>query len=307
MSSNIWVIGSGGLLGSSVTKTLTNTFQATPIRWSNNHDSTENLDANLEQFAQQLTSHESWQIIWAAGHATVSSSQAQCDHELEVFENFTQKVQEKLTSPGRFFLASSAGGVYAGSVEPPFAAGSVPIPTTAYGSLKLNQELALTEGFSQSVHVTTVIGRISNLYGPGQNLSKLQGLISHLILAALAKKTMNIFVPLDTIRDFVFVNDAAHVINILTTMEFPPEIAVIASGEPKSLATVISQVQGVIRTKIPIAYGEHASSSAQVADLRMIPTIPCDQLTPFPAGVKTMQLDLAQRLQEMTVFPTTTD
>jgi UDP-glucose 4-epimerase len=188
--------------------------------------------------------------------------------------------------------------VYAGSHDPPFTAGSVPLPTSAYGNLTLNKERALIFNFANRGHITTVIGRISNLYGPGQNLGKLQGLISHLILAALTKKTMNVFVPLDTIRDFVFVNDAAHVINTLTTMDSPPEIAVIASGEPKSLATVISQVQGVIRTKIPIAYGEHASSSAQVADLRMVPTIPCDQLTPFPAGVKTMQLDLAQRLQE---------
>ncbi len=109
---------------------------------------------------------------------------------------------------------------------------------------------------------------------------------------------MNIFVPLDTIRDFVFVNDAAQVINTLATMDSPPKIAVIASGEPKSLATVISQVQAVIRIKIPISYGDHASSSGQVADLRMIPTVPCAQLTPFPVGVKTMQLDLAQRLQE---------
>jgi len=298
VSSNTWVVGSGGLLGSAVTKTLTNNFHATPIRWSNNHDSTEDLDANLEQFAQQLNPVQPWQIIWAAGHATVSSSQDQCDQELAVFNHFTQKVQETLTSPGRFFLASSAGGVYAGSVDPPFTEHSIPIPTTAYGSLKLNQELALTDAFSQNAHVTTVIGRISNLYGPGQNVNKLQGLISHLILAALAKKTMNIFVPLDTIRDFVFVNDAAQVINTLSTMDSPPKIAVIASGEPKSLATVISQVQAVIRIKIPISYGDHASSAGQVADLRMIPALPCPQLTPFPVGVKTMQLDLAQRLQE---------
>ncbi len=298
MSSNTWVIGSGGLLGSAINNTLTGSFPATTIRWGNQEDSITDLEANLAQFSQQLNSDQPWRIIWAAGHATVSSSQEVCEAELKVFDQFTQKAQLTLTSPGKFFLASSAGGVYAGSHDPPFTARSVPLPTSAYGNLKLNKERALVTNFANRGDITTVIGRISNLYGPGQNLGKLQGLISHLILAALTKKTMNIFVPLDTIRDFVFVNDAAHVINTLTTMASPPEIAVIASGEPKSLATVISQVQGVLRIKIPIAYGEHASSSGQVADLRMIPTIPCAQLTPFPAGVKTMQLDLAQRLQE---------
>ncbi len=298
MNSNTWVIGSGGLLGSAINNTLTGSFPATTIRWGNQEDSITDLEANLAHFSQQLNSDQPWRIIWAAGHATVSSSQEVCEAELKVFDQFTQKAQLTLTSPGKFFLASSAGGVYAGSHDPPFTARSVPLPTSVYGNLKLNKERALVTNFANRGDITTVIGRISNLYGPGQNLGKLQGLISHLILAALTKKTMNIFVPLDTIRDFVFVNDAAHVINTLTTMASPPEIAVIASGEPKSLATVISQVQGVLRIKIPIAYGEHASSSGQVADLRMIPTIPCDQLTPFPAGVKTMQLDLAQRLQE---------
>ncbi len=298
MSSNTWVIGSGGLLGSAINNTLTGSFPGTTIRWGNQEDSLTDLEANLAQFSQQLNSDQPWRIIWAAGHATVSSSQEVCEAELKVFDQFTQKAQLTLTSPGKFFLASSAGGVYAGSHDPPFTARSVPLPASAYGNLKLNKERALVTNFANRGDITTVIGRISNLYGPGQNLGKLQGLISHLILAALTKKTMNIFVPLDTIRDFVFVNDAAHVINTLTTMASPPEIAVIASGEPKSLATVISQVQGVLRIKIPIAYGEHASSSGQVADLRMIPTIPCAQLTPFPAGVKTMQLDLAQRLQE---------
>ncbi len=298
MSSNTWVIGSGGLLGSAINNTLTGSFPATTIRWGNQEDSITDLKANLAQFSQQLNSDQPWRIIWAAGHATVSSSQEVCEAELKVFDQFTQKAQLTLKSLGRFFLTSSAGGVYAGSHDPPFTASSVPLPTSAYGNLKLNKERALTANFSHSGDITSVIGRISNLYGPGQNLGKLQGLISHLILAALTKKTINIFVPLDTIRDFVFVNDAAHVINTLTTMASPPEIAVIASGEPKSLATVISQVQGVLRIKIPIAYGDHASSSGQVADLRMIPTIPCAQLTPFPVGIKTIQLDLAQRLQE---------
>ena len=298
MTSNTWVIGSGGLLGSAIAKTLNDSFPAAPIRWSHYDESVADLEENLHVFSQQLNSGQPWRIVWASGHATVSSSQAQCDQEREVFEHFTRRVEQTLVSPGTYFLASSAGGVYAGSVDPPFTENTIGIPTTAYGDLKLSQEESLTQIFSQRSNVTTVIGRISNLYGPGQNLNKLQGLISHLILAALTKKTMNIFVPLDTIRDFVFVNDAAQVINTLTTMDFPPEIAVIASGEPQSLATVISQVQAVIRIKIPISYGEHASSLGQVADLRMIPTVPCTQLTPFPAGVKTMQLDLAQRLQE---------
>ena len=303
MNSNTWVIGAGGLLGSALTRTLPNSFQAKPIRWSDQNQSSEDLNTNLNEFAAQLDSNHPWRIIWAAGHATVSSSESECHNELTTFSEFVSQAHKHLPTPGHFFLTSSAGGVYAGSINPPFDSKSDPVPTSAYGRLKLDQEKALTKTFTDRGGVHTTIGRISNLYGPGQNLQKLQGLISHLILAALTKNTMNIFVPLDTIRDFVFVGDAVETIHAMTTMDSPPDIAVIASGEPKSLATVISQVQGVIRIKIPIAYGQHASSNSQVADLRMLPTIACPQLTTFPVGVKTMQLDLTARLQESDALP----
>ena len=304
MNSNTWVIGASGLLGSALTRTLPNSFEAKPIRWSDKNQSSEDLIRNLKAFATQLDPNHPWRIIWAAGHATVSSSESECHNELTTFSEFVSQAHKNLPTPGHFFLTSSAGGVYAGSMNPPFDSESEPVPTSAYGRLKLGQEKALTKSFTDREDVHTTIGRISNLYGPGQNLGKLQGLISHLILAALTKKTMNIFVPLDTIRDFVFVEDAAETINTMTTMDSPPDIAVIASGEPKSLATVISQVQGVIRVKIPIAYGQHASSNSQVADLRMLPTIAGPQLTPFSVGVKTMPLALTARLQESDALPT---
>ena len=303
MSFNTWIIGSGGLLGSALRNTVVDGFDAKPIHWGDQDESGEDLKANLKVFTAQLDPSHPWRIIWAAGHATVSSTEDKCQNELTTFSEFVSHAQEHLTTAGRFFLTSSAGGVYAGSSDPPFNAESVPVPTSAYGRLKLDQEKILTVTFKGRVDVHTTIGRISNLYGPGQNLGKLQGLISHLILAALSKRAMNMFVPLDTIRDFLFVEDAAETIRVLTTMDCPPSIAVIATGEPKSLATVISQVQGVIRVKIPIAYGQHASSSAQVADLRMTPTVACPQLTPFPAGVKKMHIDLTARLQESDALP----
>jgi len=60
---------------------------------------------------------------------------------------------------------------------------------------------------------------------------------------------------------------------------------------------VIAQVQDVLRIKIPIAYGVHSSSASQAADLRLTPTVPNPQLTPFPVGVKAVISDLLDQLQ----------
>ena len=59
--------------------------------------------------------------------------------------------------------------------------------------------------------VDLLIGRLSNLYGPGQKLSKPQGLIAHVGRAALREPVL-IYVPLDTIRDYLFAPDAGRMI-----------------------------------------------------------------------------------------------
>lgn len=296
-TSATWVIGSGGLLGGAIVRTLNPSFSATTIDWSSPDQSIQDLVTNLRMFKESLVENQPWSIIWAAGHATVSSSQGECDSELSVFKKFLHDVARTLTSPGEFFLASSAGGVFAGSEPAPFNAESVAVPLSPYGFLKLEQERALMSTAKASTNIHPIIGRFSNLYGPGQDLHKLQGLISHLILAALTKHNMNIFVPLDTLRDFIYVDDAASVVVELLSSSNPPKIAIIASGEPRSLGAVISQVQGVLRMNIPISYGEHDSSSGQSPDLRMEPTLPCPAITPFPVGIKAVVLDLTQRIQ----------
>ncbi len=57
-----------------------------------------------------------------------------------------------------------------------------------------------------------LVGRLSNLYGPGQDLAKPQGLISQLCRAQLTRRPLSIYVSLDTRRDYLFVDDAAAMV-----------------------------------------------------------------------------------------------
>jgi len=290
-----WVIGSGGLLGGALLHELPEVFRGSPVNWADASQSVRDLSDNLTAFRALVSANpQPWLIVWAAGHATVSSDNETCSRELEVFTEFIGKLQGQLPEgSGTFFLTSSAGGVYAGSGQAPFSASSPVAPLSEYGFLKLHQETIA----KKLVGVRVKIGRVSNLYGPGQDLNKLQGLVSRLVKAGLEKETINIFVPLDTIRDFIFVQDAAATIAQVTQDPGSPGLLVIASGEPKSLATVIAQVQEVLRIKIPIAYGVHDSGSGQASDLRMTPTALSPRTTPFPVGVKSVISDLLDRLQ----------
>ena len=101
-------------------------------------------------------------------------------------------------------------GVYSASpAAPPFHERSPTGCLGAYGHEKLAQE-DLFERFARDSSVDLLIGRFSNLYGPGQRLSKAQGLISHVGRAALRREPVSLYVPLDTIRDYLFAADAGR-------------------------------------------------------------------------------------------------
>ena len=250
---------------------------------------------------EAAASGSSWRVIWAAGAATTATSRDEAFAELQPLGGLLEGLRSALPrGRGGVFVTSSAGGVYAGSHGPPFSITTAPVPLSAYGELKLAQEALAAEVLGDLVPVT--IGRISNLYGPGQNLEKLQGLISRLALSAATQQPINIFVPLDTIRDYIYAEDAA--LEVLRAMDLPstsattPMLMLIASGRPATIGQLIRTMSSVTKRRVPVALGTHPSAVAQAADLRVVPTYAPTSVSPLPAGMKAVYLDILERQQE---------
>lgn len=305
----IWTIGSGGLLGSAIMRQATRhgmaTFDAGTIPWSDREAAIRAITHAADDFVARAAGDE-WGIAWAAGSVATASTPGEADQERIVFERAISAIAERLPrGRGAVFLASSAGGVYAGCSEPPFNERTEPVPLSTYGQLKLDQERIAEAAMRGKCPV--VIGRISNLYGPGQNLQKLQGLVSRLALSAVTKQPITMFVSLDTIRDYIEVDDAATVAlhwlsKAAKEQANEPQIRVIASGQPVSLGALIHLTQDITRTKFPVAVGNHSSASAQARDLRLSPSddghvAPLIRTT-LPAGVKRVYLDILARHQQ---------
>jgi UDP-glucose 4-epimerase len=299
-----WIIGAGGLLGSALHRASPDSFTGPVIPWVDDAATRTSLNASLQQFITQ-TDNEPWRIIWAAGRATTSSTPEQAQRELQVYSDFLSDLaQQPPPGAGTCTLISSAGGIYAGSANPPFASSTAPNPLGAYGNLKLAQEIA-----TQHLHSTGIqsfILRIANLYGPGQDLTKLQGIVSRLCLSAISRTETNIFVPLDTLRDYIYVDDAAaRVLHWskpqLESKQPVPQVYVVASGQSMGLGQVISVVQDVLHTRIPVSFGVNTAASAQAQDIRLEPdedkSIQSIPLMPFPAGVRRVYQDLLTRKQ----------
>lgn len=306
----LWVIGAGGLFGSAIVRAAVRrgdtVIQSTGVPWANPDETERRLHADflkLQHLVHNNTDASPWGIVWAAGSATTASSPEACADELRAFTRYLTALRDWCAPLpiGRFFLTSSAGGIYAGSPNPPFTSSTPPQPLGDYGKLKLEQEEVCELLLSNRFRI--VKGRVANLYGPGQDTTKLQGLISRLCLASITRETMTVFVPLDTLRDFIYVDDAAALALHWTDVAEPgAHVRVIASGEPTTLGHVITTTRDVVRTQIPIAYGIHASASVQAPDIRLVPDDDAVtrnmERTPLSAGVRLVYLDLLAAHQD---------
>ena len=291
-----WTIGATGLLGSALVRRQRRRFDPGPIDWHDPSHANRQLIDGVRQFAT-VTEGRPWRILWTAGNATVSTTAEQTRGELSALQALTSGIGEfSPAGPGTIFLASSAGGVYAGSSHAPFDRGSTIAPISPYGHLKAAQESAI--GVLASRH-SVVIGRIANLYGPSQRLNKSQGLISLLVQAAATRQSLNVFVPLDTLRDYIFVEDAAAAIDIACERARDPGVTVevIASGRSQTVGHLIRLVEVVTKRKVPVARGQHASAQLQVRDLRLVPSITLEDPTSLPTGIHTIFADTLARLQ----------
>ncbi len=207
---------------------------------------------------------------------------------------------------GVFFLASSAGGVYGGSPDrPPFDENSAVGAISPYGLQKLAQEAA-ARAFAVRSQTPLLIGRISNLYGPGQNLSKPQGLITHIGRSALRREPITIFVSLDTIRDYLLASDAGELI-LRAVRQLESETAgesaplflkIIAAQRESSIATVLAIWRAILKRNPRYVQRSTPASALQPPQLVFRSTRWShldDQPTPLSIGIHSVFRDLMAR------------
>lgn len=306
-----WVVGESGLLGRHISAALgpqTPRYRTGDIPWGSPE-----VPALLAGAARQLmvqAGNRPWQVLWCANSSILGASPNALQAEIDAL---VATLGSLMPSPGHendgaFFFPSSVGGVYGGIPAPPFDEFSPVGPITPYGIAKLESERVVS-AWSAKTGVPSLIGRITNLYGPGQNLRKPQGLISQMCVAHLKHRPITLWVPLDTRRDYIFTRDAALLIlagmarlrsaskqssNAVVTK-------VIGTGSPSSIAAVLGELRRVFRRTPLVVMADTPVSSVQAPDLsirsRVWPDLDQRTFTSLPAGIASTLSDLRQRQQ----------
>jgi len=309
-----WVVGRGGLLGQAVEAALVTTRGAQlwrppeAIRWSAPEAGVPELRRHASEFLH-AAGDRPWSVAWCAGAGVMGTTAQALALELDALRATLDGLAAAPSGHhGSFFFASSAGGVYAGVGAPPYSESSPVRPLAPYGQAKLDAE-ALVEAWSHRTGTPSLVGRIANLYGPGQNLAKAQGLISQICRSHLTGQPLSIYVSLDTLRDYLFAPDcAALIVEGLARLRqeqsgTAPMVVtkILASQRAITIGAVLGEMRRIFKSWPRIVLGASSASAMQARDLslrsRVWPELDHRGLTPFPVGVATTAADLLRRLQ----------
>lgn len=254
-----WVLGSGGLLGAALCRALRRDsielfFPAERFNWADGLVLDGQLAVAAQAFASRLSADEPWQIYWAAGVGTMGSAQDAMSSETRALMQLLQLLQSEprvMSALGAIAFASSAGAIYAGAKDAVITEHTSPAPTTAYAREKLLQEDLIRVFAISNNRSAALLARISTIYGPGQAAGKQQGLLTHIARRILRNQPIQIYVPYDTIRDYIAVEDAAaaivNALDIASRYPCAAVIKIIASERPTTIAEIVSVFRRLAR------------------------------------------------------------
>ena len=289
---HVWVVGRGGLLGSSVEQAsvMHEIWTGGGLDWKGD-DLDGQIDRAVANFVES-TGDRDWAVIWCAGAGVVGTSLPTLQRETESLRRVLEGLRDA-RPPGRLFLSSSAGGVYGGSPDRPITESSEPQPLGDYGRNKLTQE-AMAQQWSAATGHRVAIGRISNLYGPGQSLAKRQGLISQICLSTLLRQPISIYVSLDTIRDYVFADDCARaIVAMIERLDHEPPgstvTKLLGSARSISIGGVLAESRRVLGRRPLVVLGSSPNRRLQGSTLafrsNVWPELDRAPQTSLPAGI----------------------
>jgi UDP-glucose 4-epimerase len=264
-------------------------FNSAPFPWNDAARLRNQIDATVSSYQDQAARYGKGAVYWCAGSGVVGASAATLAAETESFEYFLSRLRGSVV--GRFFLASSAGGIWAGSSDRPITEDSPPRPISLYGVAQLDKEGALARWAARS-GASTLVGRLSNLYGPGQDRTKPQGLVSHLTRSLLKGQPAHVFVPLDTIRDYLYAADAADtVVRAMERLGGGPDVApshilkIVASEQATTVGELIGTFRRTAKRPLKVVTGLQEVARQQPSCLQFRSAVWRDVVPAAPVGL----------------------
>jgi UDP-glucose 4-epimerase len=143
----------------------------------------------------------------------------------------------------KIVYASSGGTIYGEPQTTPITEDHPLFPKSAYGQSKLTIENYLNF-YARSTSLEINVLRISNPFGPGQNLLGVQGIVAVAMGCAYYDRVLKIYGEGQSVRDYLYIGDTIEAI-MLAADQPGSSIVNISSGVGHSVMDVIQAVEKV--------------------------------------------------------------
>lgn len=251
------VVGSTGLIGSAILQSL---HAATPVRldWRTDSSVVEGLRSALARLPRGPEGGDgSLRIFWAAGRSVISSDDRAIASELARFRAALDVIVERANDRLTFVHISSAGALHAGTIGSPITESTPAEPASVYGEMKLEQE-RLVAAACAATGMRGLVLRAPTVYGPQQDPSKPQGLVSALVRSARMGPPVAIYVPRDTRRHYLWSADlgriSAEAIARTTIESGMSEIRHVLTERSRTIDEVVAIVSRVARRRPVVSF-----------------------------------------------------
>ena len=306
---NCLVFGKNGLIGKSIVDSLKRSnqtvFSNSRIDWGNKEIVAEQIRDSVASFFD-TTNDENWVIFWFAGKGGFSVPQEQFDFDEGNFRCLLETVEEHLKHPGLVVLSSSAGALYSSNSDLRFDETSSIDPNSSYGKMKMRQEEALS-AFSTRTGCPSLVTRISTVYGPGSDFKNGYGLINHLCLADITRTPLEVFVPLETSRNYIYSADAGEMVVRFALSyhngENKMQIRNVVAPSSASIAEIVSTCSKIFKRKV--VFSNRIDNRQISYNTRFdIISLYCDEIepiywTPISVGISQVRQSLNFQMQSV--------
>ena len=164
------------------------------------------------------------------------------------------------------FIFFSSSSVYGAQSVVPISEACVPLPISAHGVQKLTMEYYISL-FARRSKTDCKVVRLSNPFGPGQNIHGRQGFISIVIGHLKQGTSVNIRGTGDDIRDYIYIDDVVDACQLLMTKDSNQFVFNIGCGLGYSLNDVIGVFEQQLGYKLPVVHTECRKSDIPISVL----------------------------------------
>ncbi len=196
-------------------------------------------EADFESLLKDVTT-----VIHFAGMAIPSDDTGRIETEIQSDLLPTVHLLEAMRQyqVPKIVFASSAGVIYGETGDTVNTSRSRPAPACSYGIIKQTIESYL-KLYARNYGIRCKIARMSNPYGMGQDVNKIQGLIPILIRNLMQNQPIHVFGDAEKMRDYIYLPDLIEGLEKVVYDESDETVFNLGFGQYHTIQEVIDLIE----------------------------------------------------------------